>query len=151
MLTGEYAGYTIKYMEGYPKPFVAYDKDERVAESISLDNLRKRLDRIGVVRAAFTPFTILRFNDKMEEWTVTSIASPSEIWASGPNGRRKLTTARDYDAVYVDSPTARSVMTDATEQIRRARAAIKAATDAVAALPRYHPDRSQPTEEVERE
>ena len=113
----QYGEYEIRYDENQER-FTAHKDGEQIAYSAKLPELRKKLDRVGVVRAKFQRFKVLsiearsRFGvDKtgLVEWDVTSVVQGSEVWvSSGPNRKKTHLKPSHYEAFYADTPENRT-------------------------------------------
>ena len=100
--------FVIKYDERVEK-FIAYNGTEEVASSLKLADLKKRLDRIGVVRKGFKRFKVLSVTSgnhwsdikkepRIVEYEVTSVVDGSRCWLTevGTKQRRQENITHYY-------------------------------------------------------
>lgn len=115
----QYGEYEIRYDEDSGR-FTAFKGNESIASSAKLSDLKKRLDRVGEVRAKFQRFKVLslarggRHDEEragIVEWEVTSIVQRDEVWVSNGVDRKKTRlNASHYEAFYADTPENRQAL-----------------------------------------
>lgn len=118
----QYGEYEIRYEE-VREEFVAYKGEERVAKSAKLADLKKRLDRVEVVRGKFKSFKVLTVDSggrgytddkgpRIVEWKVTSVVQGDECWLTNQEDgtRSKERLSKGYKAFVADTPENRTAL-----------------------------------------